>query len=228
MRTLVVFTTGAATLMMVLPDGADSGASTSESSCSEANVNQGPGRNDAGPSNVAPADSPLGSFPSVPSALSPLPSDPSVPSFEANNLFGREQSVEQPAPQQVPQIPPLAIPHAEQAIDDPFDSVFGNDFPRRTHFELYYFRSSFGGRSAPKGFRDRIAEELGLQMASEPELEQIRVLIRQLSQPDGRPASAQDAGAILNNQVRRMEKGQPLVIGGTKSAAPFFGSLWSM
>lgn len=34
-------------------------------------------------------------------------------------------------------------------------------------------------------FRDRIAEELGLQTASEPELEQILVFIRKLSQPDG-------------------------------------------
>lgn len=89
---------------MVLPAGA------------EASVNQAPGRNDAGPSNagpsnVVPADSPLRSFPSVPSSLTPIPSDPSVPSvpslpsLEENNLFGREQSVEQPAPPQPPALP---------------------------------------------------------------------------------------------------------------------------
>lgn len=62
-------------------------------------------------------------------------------------------------------------------MDDPFYSVFGNDFPRRTRFERHYFLSG--------GVRDRIAEELGLQTASEPELEQILVFIRKLSQPDG-------------------------------------------
>ncbi|WJZ97163.1 hypothetical protein VitviT2T_015790 [Vitis vinifera] len=85
---------------MVLPAGA------------EASVNQAPGRNDAGPSNagpynVVPADSPLRSFPSVPSSLTPIPFDPSVPSvpslpsLEENNLFGREQS----APPQPPALP---------------------------------------------------------------------------------------------------------------------------
>lgn len=60
-------------------------------------MNQVPHRNDAGPSNAGPADSPQGSFPSVPSSLTPLPESPSVPSVpslpsvEENNPSGREQ-----------------------------------------------------------------------------------------------------------------------------------------
>lgn len=74
---------------------------------------------------------------------------------------GREQSVEQPAPPQGLQIPPLA--EHEQAGDDPLNSVKGNNLRGRTRFELDYFRTSFGSRSAPNSFRDRISEELGLQ-----------------------------------------------------------------
>lgn len=103
-----------------------------------------------------------------------------IPSVDSSDE--REQSVDQPAPQQAPQIRQNRhIPHAEQAMDDPFDSVFGNDFPRRTRFERHYFLSGVGVLA----FRDRIAEELGLQTASEPELEQIIVFRRKLSQPDG-------------------------------------------
>jgi len=53
----------------------------SGASSSEASVNQGPHRNDAGQqaySNAGLAHSPAGSFPSVPSSLSPVPSDPST------------------------------------------------------------------------------------------------------------------------------------------------------
>lgn len=105
---------------MVLPAGA------------EASVNPAPGRNDAGPSNAGPyngvdADSPLRSFPSVPSSLTPLPSDPSVPSLpslpslEENNLFGREESVDQPAHAPAPlpadpDIPQLPIPLVEDYV----------------------------------------------------------------------------------------------------------------
>lgn len=84
--------------LWMFPSGADAG--------SEASVNQPPDRNGAGPSNAAPADSPQGSFPSVPPCLTPLPSNPSVPSvpslpsLEENNLVGREQPVQQP--QEVP------------------------------------------------------------------------------------------------------------------------------
>ncbi|KAK9218849.1 hypothetical protein WN943_007487 [Citrus x changshan-huyou] len=81
----------------------------------EAGINQPPEGHEAGPSNVAPADSPLRSFLSIPSSFTPIPTDPSIPSvpslpsLEENNLFEREQSVERPAPQQGPQIqiPPL-------------------------------------------------------------------------------------------------------------------------
>ncbi|XLR34107.1 hypothetical protein HN51_043393 [Arachis hypogaea] len=79
--------------LWMFPSGADAG--------SEASVNQPPDRNGAGPSNAAPADSPQGSFPSVPPCLQPLPSNPSVPSVpslpsvEENNLVGREQPVQQ-------------------------------------------------------------------------------------------------------------------------------------
>ena len=84
--------------LWMLPSGADAG--------SEASVNQEPEGDEAGPSNVAPAESPLGSFPSVPSSLTPIPSSPSVPSLpslphlEDNSLVGREQPVQQP--QEVP------------------------------------------------------------------------------------------------------------------------------
>ena len=68
--------------------------SYSSAASSEASVNQPPDRNGAGPSNAAPADSPQGSFPSVPPCLTPLPSGPSVPSVpslpsvEEHNLGG--------------------------------------------------------------------------------------------------------------------------------------------
>ena len=86
------------------------------------------------------------------------------------------------------------------------DSIFGNDRRRRTQFEVVYFLSSFGVRSSSRDFTDRVGEELGLQTASEPELEQIRIFIRQLSQPDGRPASARDAAAILTTRFEEWKR----------------------
>ena len=62
-----------------------------------------PGPSNAGPSNVGQPDSLYGSFPSVPRDFSPIPSDasvpsiPSIPSYDGNE---REQSVEQPAPEE--------------------------------------------------------------------------------------------------------------------------------
>lgn len=102
---------------------------SSGTSSSEVSVNQAPGGNDAGPSNVAPADSPLRSFPSVPSALTPLPSDPSVPSLPSLPSIDRNER-EQPAPPANAVASPgegAGPSRPYEAYPYPLDEVIGGD-----------------------------------------------------------------------------------------------------